>query len=172
MNLKKLTKYTQNKPYVIILIGPPLSGKDYFANKFKKEIDSSVEIISRDQVLLDLHVNDDYDEAYRLVNQRHVTSQFNRLLSDVNRRKENVLVNMTHLASSRREHNLNFFDDDYYKIALIFPFLSEDEYEKRYKKRSFEEKGRFRTTVNLVKSMIAQYQPIRMEEGFHKIISL
>ena len=39
------------------------------------------------------------------------------------------------MASKRRKQNLNYFTNDYYKLAVIFPILSEEEYVKRNQKR-------------------------------------
>ena len=65
MNLDKL-----KDPYVIILIGPPLSGKTTWINKNFEP--GSFELISRDQIVLDLHGEDDYNTAFNTVDQKEV----------------------------------------------------------------------------------------------------
>ena len=65
MNLDKL-----KDPYVIILIGPPLSGKTTWINKNFEP--GSFELISRDQIVLDIHGEDDYNTAFNTVDQKEV----------------------------------------------------------------------------------------------------
>ena len=77
---------------------------------------------------------------------------------------------MTHMASKRRKQNLNYFSDDYYKLAVIFPILSDEEYKRRNDKRIQEENKDL--PMHVIKSMISSYQPIKETEGFDRVISL
>ena len=78
MNLDKL-----KDPYVIILIGPPLSGKTTWINKNFEP--GSFELISRDQIVLDLHGKNDYNTAFKTVDQKEV---------------DNILVNKIKITKS------------------------------------------------------------------------
>lgn len=163
MNLKNL-----KDPFVIILIGPPLSGKTtWIRNNFA---DRNVELISRDQIVLDVYGSDNYDDAFSNVNQKEVDRVLHSKMVDANKNRKNVIVDMTHMGSKRRMQNLSYFDDDYFKLAVIFPILSDDEYTRRNDKRSGEENKTL--PMHIIKRMISQYQPIRKEEGFNKVISL
>jgi len=163
MNLKNL-----KEPFVIVLIGPPLSGKTtWIRNNFA---DKDVTLISRDQILLDVYGGDNYDDAFNNVNQKEVDRVLHKTFLDANKSRKNVIVDMTHMGSKRRMQNLAYFDKDYYKLAVIFPILSEEEYEKRNTKRSAEENKNL--PMHIIKRMISQYQPIKPEEGFNKVISL
>lgn len=163
MNLKNL-----KEPFVIILIGPPLSGKTtWIRNNFA---DREVELISRDQIVLDVYGSDNYDDAFNNVNQKEVDRVLHTKMIDANKNRKNVIVDMTHMGSKRRMQNLSYFDDDYYKLAVIFPILSDEEYGRRNDKRSGEENKTL--PMHIIKRMISQYQPIRREEGFNKVISL
>ncbi len=163
MNLKNL-----KEPFVIILIGPPLSGKTtWIRNNFA---DRNVELISRDQIVLDVYGSDNYDDAFSNVNQKEVDRVLHSKMVDANKNRKNVIVDMTHMGSKRRMQNLSYFDDDYFKLAVIFPILSDDEYTRRNDKRSGEENKTL--PMHIIKRMISQYQPIRKEEGFNKVISL
>jgi predicted kinase len=163
MNLKNL-----KEPFVIILIGPPLSGKTtWIRNNFA---DREVELISRDQIVLDVYGSDNYDDAFNNVNQKEVDRVLHTKMIDANKNRKNVIVDMTHMGSKRRMQNLSYFDDDYYKLAVIFPILSDEEYVRRNDKRSGEENKTL--PMHIIKRMISQYQPIRKEEGFNKVISL
>jgi predicted kinase len=154
------------EPFVIILIGPPLSGKTtWVRNNFP-----DVNVISRDEILMEVYGSDNYDEAFKNVNQKRVDRVLHERLVSADENMENVIVDMTHMTSKRRKHNLNYFGDDYYKVGVIFPILSDDEYEKRNQKRSDEENKYI--PIGVIKRMISSYQTIQSDEGFDKIISL
>ena len=161
MNLKHL-----KEPFVIILIGPPLSGKTTWI----RENFPTTEVISRDEIVMEVYGSRNYTEAFKNVDQKEVDKVLTQRFLDANLAKKNVIVDMTHMASKRRKQNLNYFTSDYYKLAVIFPILSEDEYERRNQKRIEEENKNL--PMAIVKSMISSYQPITPDEGFNKVISL
>ena len=164
-NLKHILKNCTH-PYVLMLIGPPLSGKDTVL----KELNLDAVMISRDQILLDVSQTDDYNLAFNTVNQKEVYKKLNSLLVDTGRSDKNAIINMTHMSRKRRIYNLKFFPD-HYKIAVIFPQLSDEEYKRRNQKRN-EEENKF-IPDHVIKSMISSYQTVdKQEEGFDKVISL
>ena len=161
MSIKNL-----KEPFVIILIGPPLSGKTTWI----RENFPTTEVISRDEIVMEVYGSRNYTEAFKSVDQKEVDKVLTQRFLDANKEKKNVIVDMTHMASKRRKQNLNYFTDDYYKLAVIFPILSDEEYEKRNQKRIEEENKDL--PMGIVKSMISSYQPITSDEGFNKVISL
>lgn len=163
MNLSKI-----KEPWVLVLIGPPMSGKDtWIKNQNFKE---DTVIISRDQILLDVWGKDNYDEAFEKADQKLVDKKLNQLLVDTGKSNKNAIVNMTNMTRKRRKHNLSFFRN-HNKIAVIFPLLSDEEYERRNLKRQKEE-NKF-IPLKVLKSMISSYKTVdKKEEGFDKIISL
>ena len=161
MNLKYL-----KEPFVIILIGPPLSGKSTWI----RENFPTTEVISRDETVMEVYGSRNYTEAFNNVDQKEVDRVLTQKFLDANEAKKNVIVDMTHMASKRRKQNLNYFSDDYYKLGVIFPILSDEEYERRNKKRIEEENKDL--PMRIVKSMISSYQPIGPDEGFNKVITL
>ena len=61
MNLKHL-----KEPFVIILIGPPLSGKStWIRNNFP-----TTDVISRDEIVMEVYGSRNYDDAFKNVNQK------------------------------------------------------------------------------------------------------
>lgn len=161
MNLKNL-----KEPFVIVLIGPPLSGKTTWI----RENFPTTEVISRDEIVMEVYGSRNYTEAFKNVDQKEVDKVLHEKLVDISSKKKNVIVDMTHMASKRRKHNLNYFSDDYYKLAVIFPILSDEEYERRNKKRIEEENKDL--PMHVIKNMISSYQPVSPEEGFDKVISI
>ena len=161
MSIKNL-----KEPFVIILIGPPLSGKSTWI----RENFPTTEVISRDETVMEVYGSRNYTEAFNNVDQKEVDKVLTQKFLDANMAKKNVIVDMTHMASKRRKQNLNYFTNDYYKLAVIFPILSEEEYVRRNQKRIEEENKDL--PMGVVKSMISSYQPITSDEGFNKVISL
>jgi len=161
MSIKNL-----KEPFVIILIGPPLSGKSTWI----RENFPTTEVISRDETVMEVYGSRNYTEAFNNVDQKEVDKVLTQKFLDANVAKKNVIVDMTHMASKRRKQNLNYFSDDYYKLGVIFPILSDDEYVRRNQKRIEEENKNL--PMSIVKSMISSYQPITPDEGFNKVITL
>jgi predicted kinase len=161
MSIKNL-----KEPFVIILIGPPLSGKSTWI----RENFPTTEVISRDETVMEVYGSRNYTEAFNNVDQKEVDRVLTQKFLDANLVKKNVIVDMTHMASKRRKQNLNYFSNDYYKLGVIFPILSDDEYERRNQKRIEEENKDL--PMRIVKSMISSYQPITTDEGFNKVITL
>jgi predicted kinase len=161
MNLKYL-----KEPFVIILIGPPLSGKSTWI----RENFPTTEVISRDETVMEVYGSRNYTEAFNNVDQKEVDRVLTQKFLDANLAKKSVIVDMTHMASKRRKQNLNYFSDDYYKLGVIFPILSDDEYVRRNQKRIEEENKDL--PMRIVKSMISSYQPITTGEGYNKVITL
>jgi len=163
MNIKHL-----KEPFVLVLIGPPLSGKDtWIRNTFT---DTPITMISRDEIVMDVYGSDNYDEAFKNVNQKAVDAELQRQLEDAASNKKNTIINMTNMTSKRRSHNLSRFGSDFTKVAVIFPILEWDEYRKRNIKRQQEEMKFIPEQV--IRNMISSYQPINPSEGFDKVISL
>lgn len=161
MNLKNI-----KSPFVIILIGAPLSGKTTWIKNNFPEID----VISRDEILMDVYGSRNYTEAFNNVNQKEVDKVLSETFIKYNDDKRNVIVDMTHMGSKRRRKNLKYFTDDYYKLGVIFPILSDKEYIRRNEKRILEEDKDIPFSV--IKNMISGYQTIKDNEGFNKVISL
>jgi predicted kinase len=161
MNIKNV-----KEPFVIILIGPPLSGKSTWI----RENYPNVNVISRDEIVMEVYGSRNYTEAFQKVNHKEVDRVLDKRLKEANLSKENVIIDMTHMASKRRKQNLNYFSDDFYKLAVIFPILKEEEYERRNSKRIAEENKDL--PMHVIKSMISSYQPIKDNEGFNRVISL
>lgn len=157
---------TCTQPYILMLIGPPLSGKD----SLLKQLNLDAVMISRDQILMDVYGSDNYDEAFKNVNQKEVDRVLIQNMQTASKEGKNVIINMTNMTSKRRTYNLDFFGDEYTKIALIFPLLDDAEYERRNLKRK-EEENKF-IPLHVLKNMISSYQPISKNEGFDKVVSL
>lgn len=152
-------------PFVILLVGTPLSGKTTWC----KYNYVGTKIISRDNIIMENSNGNNYNDTFNNTDQKQIDKLLNKKLIESATKKENVIIDMTNLTKSRRRKNLQYFND-YYKIAVVFPVLSEDEYERRNNKRFNEENKTI--SLKIIKDMLGQYEPITKEENFNKIINI
>jgi len=156
------------KSKVILLVGPPLSGKDTY---LRSKDFSDFTIISRDDILMSLHNTNDYSDAFNQVDQKSVDKLLNQKIQDCIDNKKNVIINMTNLSKkSRNRHLCKFPNSDYEKIAIVFPKLNLCDYINRNDNRKKEE-NKF-IPVGVIQSMIENWQEVTQDEGFNTIIKL
>jgi len=156
------------KSKVILLIGPPLSGKDTY---LRSQDYTDFTMISRDDILMSLHNTNDYSEAFGQVDQKEVDRLLNQKIQDCIDGKKNVIINMTNLTKRGRNRHLSKFpNSDYEKIAIIFPKLDITEYINRNLKRKNEE-NKF-IPLNVIQSMIDNWEDVTSDEGFDSIVKL
>ena len=170
MDLIELKRIIGNssRPYVLVLVGPPLSGKDTVLKKLHL---SDVNIISRDDILMSLHNTSDYNEAFNQVDQKMVDKLLNQKIQDCIDNKKNVIINMTNLSKKSRNRHLSKFPNTLYdKIAVVFPKLEIVDYINRNNLRKKEE-NKFIPT-NVIISMIKGWEEVTLNEGFDKIINI
>lgn len=158
------------KPKVIFLIGPPLSGKDtYLQNNMERFLDYV--IISRDDILLSLHNNSNYNEAFKTINPKIVDRILRESIERCQKENKNTVINMTNLTKkSRRRHLSNFPSQNWDRIAIVFPKLDQKEYENRNRIRKDKENKFIPSEV--LQSMITNWEEITSDEGFDTIIKL
>lgn len=167
--MENLVKYLENnQPFVLIMVGAPLSGKSTYINKLKETLDFKV--VSRDDIIMELSDSDDYNISFNSVDQKEVDSILKNRILEYSLNNENVIIDMTNLTSKRRKSNLNYFNEGYSKVALIFPIITFEEYLYRNNKRKNEENKNI--SVSIWQNMVNNFQTIKVEEGFDKVFSL
>jgi predicted kinase len=158
MNLKE--------PFVILLIGPTLSGKStWIRNNYP-----NANVISRDEIVMEVAGTRDYNKAFDIVDHKLVDKVLAERLTEANSTKTSTIVDMTNMVTKRRKHTLQYFDDGFYKVAVVFPILSDEEYQKRNIDRNAKENKWI--PPNVIKSMIDSFQAPTPAEGFDNIILL
>ena len=153
------------KAKIFILIGVPMSGKSTWV----RENYPNTKVISRDDIVLEVHQSNDYNRAFKEVNHKEVDKILNDRLSTASKLNENVIIDMTNMTSKRRISTLRYFTN-FYKEAVVFPVLSNDEYERRNKIRTVNENKSI--PMGIIKSMLDSYQEPTGDEGFDKITHL
>jgi len=161
---------TLKEPFVLLMVGPPLTGKSTAIKSWLENYNGKVEVISRDAILLEEHGSDDYSAAFNAPGiQKKADKILISKLEDANANRSNVIIDMTNLNPKRRGYNLSFFDEDYYKVAVLFPILSWDEFSARNEKRKIEE-NKF-IPEHVIKNMVNSYSSIKDDEEIDKVIS-
>ena len=154
------------EPFVIMLIGPTLSGKStYIRNNYP-----NVEVISRDEIVMEVFGSRDYNLAFKEVDQKEVDRVLASRLKEANDSKKSVIIDMTNMTVKRRMATLRNFDKDFSRIAVVFPILSDEEYTKRNIDRNAKENKWIPPFV--IKSMIDSYQEPSPAEGYDRTIFL
>ena len=153
--------------WVMILVGTPLVGKSTFLRENFSDVDYVT--LSRDECLLEVAGTDDYNLAWKTVNQKEVDKLLKSKFMDTVEAGKNCVVDMTNLSKKRRKSNLKFFDDSYFKVAVVFDHLSEDEYKRRNEKRLNEE-NKF-IPYGVIASMKKAYTSVARDEGFDLIVT-
>lgn len=161
MNLKEL-----KEPFVVILVGVPLTGKSTFI----RENFEGTDVISRDEIVMEVSESRNYSEAWKKVDQKKVDRLLIQRLNESNKEKRNVIIDMTNLTVKSRVSKLNLFSKDYFKVAVIFPVLSNEEFERRNEERKINE-NKF-IPIFVIKNMINSYEVPTSKEGFDKIVRI
>lgn len=153
------------KAKIFILIGVPMSGKStWIKNNYP-----NTKVISRDNIVLEVHGSNDYNKAFKEVNHKEVDKLLNSRLISASQSNEDVIIDMTNMTSKRRKSTLRHFTN-FYKEAIVFPILSDDEYERRNNIRTVTENKSI--PLSILKSMMDTYEPPTKEEGFDDIVNL
>lgn len=164
MNLDKFKNLPS--PYILMLVGPPMSGKSFFVKKYFPD----TEVISRDEILMEVYGSRNYSEAFKNVDQKKVDKTLRDRMTEYAKEGRNVLVDMTNLSPKTRKANLAYFGKDYYKTAVAFPILPMEEYKRRNDYRN-ETENKY-IPDNVLRSMISNYVVPTLDEGFDEIIVL
>ena len=154
------------EPFVMILIGPTLSGKsNYIRNNYP-----DTDVISRDEIVMEIFGSRDYNRAFKEVDQKEVDRTLAKKLKDANDGKRSVIVDMTNMTVKRRLATLLNFDKDFTRVAVVFPILSEEEYLRRNIDRNAKENKWIPPAV--IKSMVDSFQEPTSEERYDLVINL
>ena len=168
MNLQNLKTYIYSlgEPFVIFLVGPPLSGKDTLIRNLQL---SNVVVVSRDDIVLELCPGANYNEAFGSVDQKSVDKILKARLIDLANSGNSVIINLTNLRRKKRNLFKSYFSKEYKKMAIIFPILSLEEYQSRNSVRFVDEGKSIPGSV--IEEMINGYEAIDDSENFDVVIN-
>jgi predicted kinase len=154
-------------PYVVLLIGLPLSGKDTFLKQLKM---TNPLIVSRDAIILNQADNLSYNEAYRKIPSKLVDKIFYKQLRLAAENKQSVFINITHLTIKKRARSIQYFKNTHTIIGIQFPLISEQEFQIRNNKRVSEE-SKF-ISEKVFHELVSLYEPPTIIEGYDYLLEL
>ena len=94
------------EPYVVLLIGLPLSGKDTFLKSL--DIDNEL-IVSRDALIIQEANGLDYNVAYRQIPSKKIDKLFYQQIRLRAENKQSVFINITHLTKIFQTNTPNYW---------------------------------------------------------------
>jgi putative nucleotidyltransferase with HDIG domain len=107
---------------VVILCGLPASGKTSW--KYEN-IDGGFYNVSRDKIIEDIGVGENYNEKWNNINQKQVDKQLQANFITA-KAHDKVYVDMTHMSKKSRRRSLSHFGPEYKKKCVVFlPDLQE-----------------------------------------------
>ena len=124
-NLSKVISILK-QPYVITLVGHPLVGKSFEINNILNDTNHVINVISRDDLLLEVAGTNDYTEAWENVDQNEVNILLKESINNASVDSNNVIIDMTNMTKKGRKKHLEKFKN-FYKVAVVFPFLDDEE---------------------------------------------
>jgi len=154
------------EPFVMMLIGPTLSGKSTYIRNCYPDTD----VISRDEIVMEIFGSRDYNRAFKEVDQKEVDRTLATRLGEANAARRSVIIDMTNMTAKRRLATLLNFDEAFTRVAVVFPILSEDEYLRRNIDRNAKESKWIPPAV--IKSMVDSFQAPTPEEKYDIVINL
>jgi predicted kinase len=168
--LKKILE--SNEPWLVLLVGTPLAGKSTLLKEHFGDVDYT--LMSRDEILMEVAGTRDYNKAWNILSakkdgQKPVDKKLKYRLLELAKAKENVVIDMTNLTKKGRNRHLAKFPK-HFKAAVVFEFLSDEEYMERNEKRDREEGKAL--TMATVHRMKASYQEITDDEDFDLVVKV
>lgn len=159
-------------PYQITLIGPPLCGKSTFIKFLKAHCVSkghqAFYVISRDDILLDVAGTENYTEAWSKADQNVVNEKLKEKFESLSNSDKNVIIDMTNMTSKGRIKNNDMFKN-HYKVAVVLDWDKDELIERNGIRKEKENKF---IPLNVIDSMIQNYNDTNLSEGFDLIIKL
>ena len=124
--------------------------------------------ISRDDILLKVAETDNYTEAWEKADQNIVNEKLKEKFESLSNSDKNVVIDMTNMTSKGRKSNNDKFKN-HYKVAVVLDWDKEILI-KRNEDRNLKE-NKF-IPINVIDSMIENYNEPNLSEGFDLIIKL
>ena len=146
----------------IILVGPPNSGKSTWVKQNAKDY----KVMSRDNTILRLAKTDNYNEAWRKVDQKDVDSAYDMERKVVAKTEKHIVFDLTHMTAKARTRSINGLPKDMKRTCVVF-FTPYEELVARDKKRTKEENKSI--PAHALQNMMGSFAFPVLSEGFDEI---
>ena len=117
----KLNEIANNRPELIVMVGLPGSGKDYWIEQYQKaNPNKKYYVASSDAIIEAIAASQGktYSEVFDTVSKRAM-SQMNSEIAQAIRNRENIIWNQTNMAAGKRAKILSQFPREYTKTAVV-----------------------------------------------------
>lgn len=159
------------RPFAIILVGLPGSGKTTVANHitsnnpdiFALSTDSLIEEYAEKHGL-------NYFEAFNQLEFKDITIKYERQLLENSSQKKNLILDQTHLRKNKRVEKVRQLTSIGYKVVAIACVIPMDILLERLAEREKETGKHIPNSV--LNNMHKNYEPPTIDEGFSTILKL
>lgn len=107
-------------PKIVVLIGPPLSGKSTWIENIDYG-NNEPTVICRDDLLMDMYARGGtYQEAWEAADQKHVDKVLMQKFNVAVKNRDKIIIDMTNMSAKSRRRWLAGVPRDYVKEAIVF----------------------------------------------------
>lgn len=153
----------QTKPFLLVLVGLPGSGKSTFVNKLKENfslhVASTDDLIERDAA----KAGKTYSEYFKIANQKNLKREMDEGITTAVYAGKNIVNDQTNMGGKKRKALLDSINDDYAKYAIVFDVDSAVLKERLEKRAAATGKV---IPDHVIHNMTSNYQAPSTREGF------
>lgn len=158
-----------NQPQLIVMVGLPGSGKDYWIDQFIKQNPTQKWHVASSDAIIEAMAAEQ-GKTYSEVFDSSAKSAMKRMDSEVTeaiKNRENIIWNQTNMAPGKRKSILSRFPKEYVKKAVV---VTTDPDVHRYRLKNRADTTGKSIPGHVIKSMRDNYVEPTREEGFDEII--
>lgn len=161
---------TLKGPKLIMLVGIPASGKSTWTEQFLAKHDNAESWVSvSSDAFIDKYAADKgitYDEAFNAVPFKTFDSQYRALFRQSLNKKNNIILDRTHVSPNSRRKMLSQIPKEYEVVAVAFE-LDRDEINRRLEARRIAT-GKY-IPASVIDNMVDNYVRPSTSEGFSNV---
>lgn len=154
---------------LIVMVGLPGSGKDYWIDSFLKDSQDDWYVASTDAIIEEYaaKVGKTYSEVFE-GQVKLATKRMEAEVAEAVKAGKNVIWNQTNMAASKRGKILSKFPAAVYRRVAVVVTVDEDVHNQRLRNRA-ELTGK-NIPAFVIKNMREQYVEPSLDEGFDEVI--